>query len=195
MLYNGSYVPATLRVRPGDTLRITFRNNLDDRSQPDRSGFVGPICTGTGSGTSSNVHYHGMSVSPRGNSDNVFVHLHPGESFRYEVRIPARGAAGPGALLVSPARARLCRSSDSRRHVGRVGGRRIRRALSRAARHARAFFAHQARADRRRRGGLDQRPDQPLDRDAPRRNAILAHRPYRRFVVHQVQHRRHARSM
>jgi FtsP/CotA-like multicopper oxidase with cupredoxin domain len=102
MLYNGSYVPATLRAHLGDTLWITFRNNLDDRSQPDQSGFVGPICTGTGSGTPSNVHYHGMSVSPRGNSDNVFVHVHPGESFRYEVRIPAAGRQGPGLYWYHP---------------------------------------------------------------------------------------------
>ena len=57
LLYNGSYVPPLLRVRVGDTMRISFRNALPDDP--------------------SNLHYHGMSVSPRGKSDNVFVHVHP----------------------------------------------------------------------------------------------------------------------
>ena len=33
MLYNGSYLPPTLRARLGDTLRITFRNDLTDYSR------------------------------------------------------------------------------------------------------------------------------------------------------------------
>ena len=82
LLYNGAYVPPTLRARLGDTLRITFRNNLPD--------------------TPSNLHYHGMSVSPQGNSDNVFIHVHPGETFRYEVRIPASGRQGPGMFWYHP---------------------------------------------------------------------------------------------
>ena len=82
LLYNGAYVPPTLRARLGDTLRITFRNNLPD--------------------TPSNLHYHGMSVSPQGKSDNVFVHVHPGETFQYEVRIPASGRQGPGLFWYHP---------------------------------------------------------------------------------------------
>ncbi len=100
MLYNGSYVPPTLRARLGDTLRITFRNDLTDRSRLDHPGYVGPICTGAD--TPSNLHFHGMSVSPQGNSDNVFVHVHPGETFRYEVRIPAAGRQGPGLFWYHP---------------------------------------------------------------------------------------------
>ena len=43
-----------------------------------------------------------MSVSPQGNSDNVFVHVHPGETFQYEVRIPAAGRQGPGLYWYHP---------------------------------------------------------------------------------------------
>ncbi len=43
-----AYMPPTLRARLGDTLRITFRNNLIDRSRVDRPGYVGPICTSAG---------------------------------------------------------------------------------------------------------------------------------------------------
>ncbi|WP_246799313.1 multicopper oxidase family protein [Bradyrhizobium sp. CCBAU 51753] len=98
LLYNGAYVPPILRVRLGDTLRTTFRNNLT--SGLDRPGYVGPICTG--SGTASNLHFHGMSVSPQGNSDNVFVHVQPGETFEYRVSIPAAGRQGPGLFWYHP---------------------------------------------------------------------------------------------
>jgi FtsP/CotA-like multicopper oxidase with cupredoxin domain len=82
LLYNGAYLPPLLRPRLGDTMRITFRNNLPDDP--------------------SNLHYHGMSVSPQGNSDNVFVHVHPGHQFEYEVRIPATGRQRPGLFWYHP---------------------------------------------------------------------------------------------
>ncbi len=100
LLYNSTYVPPTLRARLGDTLRITFRNNLSDRSVLDHPGYLGPICTGAD--TPSNLHFHGMSVSPQGNSDNVFVHVQPGDTFQYEVRIPASGRQGPGLFWYHP---------------------------------------------------------------------------------------------
>jgi suppressor of ftsI len=76
LLYNGSYVPPVLRARLGDTMRVSFRNQLP--------------------GDPSNLHFHGMSVSPRGNSDNVFLHVNPGDLFEYEGRIPADGHQGAG---------------------------------------------------------------------------------------------------
>jgi len=100
LLYNGAYVPPTLRARLGDTLRITFRNNLSDKSALAPPGYFGPICAGAD--TPSNLHFHGMSVSPQGNSDNVFVHVQPGETFQYEVRIPASGRQGPGLFWYHP---------------------------------------------------------------------------------------------
>jgi suppressor of ftsI len=99
-LYNDAYVPPTLRARLGDKLRIKFRNNLTDRSGLDHPGYFGPICTS--SDTPSNLHFHGMGVSPQGNSDNVFVHVHPGETFQYEVHIPASGRQGPGLFWYHP---------------------------------------------------------------------------------------------
>jgi FtsP/CotA-like multicopper oxidase with cupredoxin domain len=81
-LYNGSYLPPLLRTRLGDVMRITFRNSLSDDP--------------------SNLHFHGMSVSPQGNSDNVFIHVHPGQQFEYEVRIPDRGRQGPGLFWYHP---------------------------------------------------------------------------------------------
>jgi suppressor of ftsI len=82
LLYNGAYIPPLLRPRLGDTIRITFRNNLPDDP--------------------SNLHYHGMSVSPQRNGDNVFVHVHPGQQFEYEVPIPATGRQRPGFFWYHP---------------------------------------------------------------------------------------------
>lgn len=67
MLYNGAYIPPVWRVRPGDALAVAFRNRLPEMT---------------------NLHFHGMNVSPRGNGDNVFLHVHPGTSFDYRVEIP-----------------------------------------------------------------------------------------------------------
>jgi len=82
LLYNGAYMPPLLRARLGDTLRINFSNALPDDP--------------------SNLHFHGMSVSPQGRSDNVFVHVHPGGRFEYEVRVPAAGRQGPGLFWYHP---------------------------------------------------------------------------------------------
>jgi suppressor of ftsI len=71
--YNGSYVPPTLRVRPGDVVRLRLVNGLDDET---------------------NLHTHGLSVSPRDSSDNVFLHVAPGGSQGYEIRIPSNHAPG-----------------------------------------------------------------------------------------------------
>ena len=66
--YNGSVPGPTLKVRPGDTLKVKLTNNLDKAT---------------------NLHTHGLFVSPLDNSDNPFVHVMPGESFDYEFKIPA----------------------------------------------------------------------------------------------------------
>ena len=66
--YNGGVPGPTLRVRGGDTLQIELVNNL---------------------GVPTNLHVHGLHVSPQGNGDNVFVTVRPGQSFSYEYRLPA----------------------------------------------------------------------------------------------------------
>jgi FtsP/CotA-like multicopper oxidase with cupredoxin domain len=58
LLYNGAYLPPLLRPRLGDTMRITFRNALPD----NRSDLL--ICGATRSDNTSNLHFHGMAVSP-----------------------------------------------------------------------------------------------------------------------------------
>ena len=65
--YNGGVPGPTLRLRPGDTLRVELVNRLDRVT---------------------NLHVHGLHVSPEGNGDNVFVAVDPGRAHRYEYRLP-----------------------------------------------------------------------------------------------------------
>ena len=96
LLYNGAYLPPLLRPRLGDTMRISFRNALPDNRSDQ------PICGSTRSDNTSNLHFHGMAVSPKGNSDNVFVCVDPGREFEYEVHIPATGRQRPGLFWYHP---------------------------------------------------------------------------------------------
>lgn len=56
----------TLRVRAGDRITLRLRNGLD---------------------APTNLHTHGMVVSPEGNGDNVFVMIEPGGAFDYDYRL------------------------------------------------------------------------------------------------------------
>jgi FtsP/CotA-like multicopper oxidase with cupredoxin domain len=71
--YNGTSPGPTLRVSPGDVLRVELANNLDDTT---------------------NLHTHGLHVSPEGASDNVFRMVEPGDSARYEYTIPSDHPTG-----------------------------------------------------------------------------------------------------
>ena len=73
MSYNGGLPGPTLRARPGETIRLQLVNRLD---QP------------------TNLHVHGLHVSPEGRSDNVFLTVGPGEEQRYEYRIPSDHPTG-----------------------------------------------------------------------------------------------------
>jgi len=72
-VYNGSYSPPTLRVHPGDLIRLRLINRLDEPT---------------------NFHTHGLHVSPAGNSDNVFLTVQPGQTQEFEFRIPANHPPG-----------------------------------------------------------------------------------------------------
>ena len=71
--YNGQIPGPRLEVKPGDTIRINFTNNLP---QP------------------TNIHYHGLHIPMTGNADNVFLNISPGDRLRYEFQIPENHNAG-----------------------------------------------------------------------------------------------------
>lgn len=71
--YNTTSPGPTLRVVPGDLLRIRLTNHLD---------------------VPTNLHTHGLHVSPQGNGDNPFVSIAAGSAFDYSYRIPADHPTG-----------------------------------------------------------------------------------------------------
>ena len=73
LTYNGTVPGPTLRLRPGDRLRVHLVNGLDEPT---------------------NLHTHGLLVSPVGNSDNPFLRIGPGESFDYEIDLPSDHPTG-----------------------------------------------------------------------------------------------------
>lgn len=68
LCYNGTLPGPTLFLRPGDELAVRLVNNLDEPT---------------------NLHVHGLHVSPQANGDNVFTRVLPGAGFDYSYRLPA----------------------------------------------------------------------------------------------------------
>jgi L-ascorbate oxidase len=82
----GDFVAPTIRVAPGQRLAIEIDNRLEPCTEKQRSEHA---CY-----NDTNLHTHGMWVSPSGNSDNVLISIAPGERFKYEYDIPADHPAG-----------------------------------------------------------------------------------------------------
>ncbi|WP_324963445.1 multicopper oxidase family protein [Archangium sp.] len=95
--YNGQLMGPTLRVRPGDVLRVKLINAIDERKDPEPAPCM-PVKPGEAHSpcgfNRTNLHTHGLHVSPSGNSDNVLLDLGPGDSFDYEYVIPQDHPAG-----------------------------------------------------------------------------------------------------
>jgi FtsP/CotA-like multicopper oxidase with cupredoxin domain len=68
LTYNGLFPGPLIRAREGKTLRVRLTNRLTEPT---------------------NLHFHGLHVSPTDHHDNVFVSVEPGEVFTYEVTVPA----------------------------------------------------------------------------------------------------------
>ncbi|HEV7806290.1 MAG TPA: multicopper oxidase family protein [Solirubrobacteraceae bacterium] len=61
--YNGDFVGPTIHARPGDTIKVSFDNDLGTNGEDK------PVLT--------NIHYHGLHVSPEKVSDNIFRTFRP----------------------------------------------------------------------------------------------------------------------
>ena len=72
--YNAGLVGPTLRVGRNDTLVIRLTNNLQD--EKSTTGHPGNINTPHGFNTT-NLHTHGLHVSPEDKSDNIFLEVPP----------------------------------------------------------------------------------------------------------------------
>ena len=82
----GSFVAPTIRIAPGDRLTIDLDNRLEKCTEQQVKDH---LCF-----NDTNLHTHGLWVSPSGNSDNVLVSIAPGEKFRYQYDISADHPAG-----------------------------------------------------------------------------------------------------
>ena len=91
--YNDSFPGPTLVVCPGDRLIVHLVNDLG--AAPGAWGPTPPMHhMPHGTTQLTNLHTHGLHVSPRGNSDNVFLSLAPGQTFTYEYKIPGHHLPG-----------------------------------------------------------------------------------------------------
>jgi FtsP/CotA-like multicopper oxidase with cupredoxin domain/peroxiredoxin len=93
LCYNGQPVGPTIRVRRGTTFHIRVKNALpaqgaapahqvnNNNEQPHE------LCT-------TNLHTHGLHVSPAGNADNISVDVKPQEEFTFEFTVPADHPSG-----------------------------------------------------------------------------------------------------
>ena len=84
---NGTVPGPTLRLRPGDLLRLRFQNLLP----PQGSGYVHNEFSAA---DESNVHFHGLYVSGELPSDDAEVPVLPGEERLYVTELPLEHMAG-----------------------------------------------------------------------------------------------------
>ena len=79
--YEGETVAPVIRASPGDILKITYTNNLPPKSV--ETCAVNPCMNMT------NLHFHGLTVSPNAPQDDVLGMLaKPGQALHYSVQIP-----------------------------------------------------------------------------------------------------------
>jgi FtsP/CotA-like multicopper oxidase with cupredoxin domain len=91
--YNGQLVGPVIEARPGDTLNVFLNNNLPEIPQPP-PGTPPPPSNAPHGFNATNLHFHGLHVSPAGISDNVMIAAGPGDRLQYEVKIPTDHPAG-----------------------------------------------------------------------------------------------------
>lgn len=82
LTYNGTIPGPTLRVKPGDLLKIRLVNNMTlPITAPERILLT-------------NLHTHGLQVSPIGNGDNPFLEIKPGEYIDLQIQVPKNQPPG-----------------------------------------------------------------------------------------------------
>jgi len=89
-LYNGGCPGPTWRLKRGELLRVFLRNQLPlnpDQDSADQGNYPQRINT-------TNLHVHGLNVTPRDSGDNVLQSILPGEDFQFHIQLPQNHAAG-----------------------------------------------------------------------------------------------------
>jgi FtsP/CotA-like multicopper oxidase with cupredoxin domain len=83
------FIAPLITMKPGQTVRITLSNQLPPEKDCKQADINTPKCFNT-----TNLHSHGLWVSPAGNSDNVLLDIKPGVNFQYEYNVPEDHPAG-----------------------------------------------------------------------------------------------------
>ena len=78
--YQGSELAPTIRVNPGDTIDLTYENDLPPSSSEPFN--------------MTNLHFHGLTVSPNPPADDAMLMAMPGQSIHYSLRIPPEQPPG-----------------------------------------------------------------------------------------------------
>ena len=96
--YNGRLVGPTIRLAPGDVLRL----DLENRLPPEAAGASTSHMAGMGLNVT-NLHTHGLHISPSDKADNVLREVHPGQTADYELPIlPAGNPPGEPPMTHYP---------------------------------------------------------------------------------------------
>jgi len=85
--YQGNHIPPVIRVKPGSTLNVEYKNELAAQSKED--------CFGHPCMNMTNLHFHGLHVSPDAPQDDVLdMMASPGEALHYSVQVPPQQPPG-----------------------------------------------------------------------------------------------------
>jgi L-ascorbate oxidase len=82
-----------IRAKQGETLSIKLNNQLPIEAEETCPSHIENINQGHCFNTT-NLHTHGLWVSPQGNSDNVFLKIKPEQQFNYQFKIEDDHPAG-----------------------------------------------------------------------------------------------------
>ena len=85
--YRGNNTAPVIRVQPGTTLSVEYTNDLNPKSRED--------CFGHPCMQMTNLHFHGLHVSPNAPQDDVLdMMASPGEALHYSVQVPLQQPPG-----------------------------------------------------------------------------------------------------
>lgn len=85
--YRGNNTPPVIRTQPGSILTVEYKNELAAQSKEE--------CLGHPCMQMTNLHFHGLHVSPNTPQDDVLTMMaSPGETLHYSVEVPPQQPPG-----------------------------------------------------------------------------------------------------
>jgi FtsP/CotA-like multicopper oxidase with cupredoxin domain len=85
--YRDNNTPPVIRIQPGSNLNVEYKNELAAQSKED--------CFGHRCMQMTNLHFHGLHVSPNAPQDDVLdMMASPGETLHYSVQVPPQQPPG-----------------------------------------------------------------------------------------------------